>query len=231
MASAFVAPQISLTNVVARRTLVCAGCAVLWLVPCVALAQDPPAEQIQRLQLDPLGSDREAPNLWIPTLHATLLMTGMRVSEALIWPEVFAETEPSIIGERYQRAFTQPPKWDSSQRAFEWDGDAWYINVVGHGLFGSELYLRARQCRLGVLGSLVFTTAASAVWEYGFEANGVRPSGLDVWYTPLSGAVFGELRYAGWRAAAGIQSGGLRQTLRTILDPFGELERAFGARC
>lgn len=183
------------------------------------------------LRLDPVGRDRRVPSLWIPTLHATLLMIGMRVSEALIWPEVFAETEPSVIAERYRQAFTQPPKWDSSQRAFEWDGDPWYINLVGHGLFGSELYLRARQCELGVLGSLAFTTAASTVWEYGFEANGVRPSGFDLWFTPLSGVVFGELRYASWNAAAGIQSKALRSTLRVILDPFGELERAAGTKC
>lgn len=203
------------------------------LVVATAAAQEPEASDAESnpLRLDPVGSEREAPNLWIPSLHGALLMTGMRVSEALIWPEVFAETDTSVIAERYKDAFAKPPKWDSEQRAFEWDGDPWYINVVGHGLFGSELYLRARQCKLGVVGSLVFTTAASAVWEYGFEANGVRPSGLDVWYTPLSGLVLGELRYATWKAAAGIQSSGLRSTLRAVLDPFGELERAVGTKC
>ena len=34
----------------------------------------------------------------------------------------------------------------SSHRALEWDGDPWYVNTLGHGLFGSELYLRARMC-------------------------------------------------------------------------------------
>ena len=104
-------------------------------------------------------------------------------------------------------------------------------NVIGHGLFGSELYLRARHCHLGVAGSLLFTSAASATWEYGFEANGVRPSGFDLWFTPLSGLVLGEGRYWAWRAAGSVGQKTLRGVLRAVLDPFGELERAAGTRC
>lgn len=176
-----------------------------------------------RLELD-------APNLLVPTLHASALMLSMRVAEAYIWPEPFAES-PSHWGAHYEEAFTLPPKWDSDARAFEWDGDPWYINVIGHGLFGSELYLRARHCHLGVAGSLLFTSAASATWEYGFEANGVRPSGFDLWFTPLSGLVLGEGRYWAWRAAGSVGQKTLRGVLRAVLDPFGELERAAGTRC
>lgn len=167
----------------------------------------------------------------IPSLHALGLMTTMRATEALLWPEPFADTELSHIGQHYEAAFTLPPKWDSSRRAFEWDGDPWWINGIGHALFGSELYLRARTCKNGVLPALAFTVIGSTLWEYGFEANGVRPSGLDLWYTPAAGLVLGEVRYLGWSAARRIGDRTLRGVLQGVLDPFGELERWAGTRC
>ena len=103
--------------------------------------------------------------------------------------------------------------------------------MLGHGLFGSELYLRARTCHLPWYGALAFTAASSALWEYGFEGNGVRPSALDLVYTPLAGMALGEGRHVVWRAAGGLASAGLRTFLRAAVDPFGEAERAFGAGC
>ncbi|MCA9593249.1 MAG: DUF3943 domain-containing protein [Myxococcales bacterium] len=169
----------------------------------------------------------EPPRWDVPTTHAVGLMTTMRTAEIFIWPEPFARFDPG----GYERAFSQPPKWDTSQPAFEWDGDPWAVNVLGHGLFGSELYLRVRSCRHGVVPALAFTTLGSAVWEYGFEANGARPSGLDLVYTPAAGLVLGEARLLGWRAAKGISDPTWRGILSTLFDPFGELERGLGARC
>ncbi len=153
----------------------------------------------------------------------------MRVSEAVIWPEPFARTEPDFWWERYGDAFTLPPKFDPDRPAFEWDGDRWSINVLGHGLLGSELYLRARQCHFGWAGSLAFAAGSSAVWEYVFEANGVRPSAQDLVYTPLAGWALGEARYRALRALQG--KTGAASVLRVVLDPFGEAERALGAVC
>jgi hypothetical protein len=172
---------------------------------------------------------RLEPSWSVPTLHALGLMTTMRIGEAVIWPDPFADT--AHFGEHYRRAYTEPPLWDSSRPAFEWDGDPWWINVFGHALFGSELYLRVRTCKHGVLPALAFTAAGSTLWEYGFEANGVRPSALDLWYTPAAGLVLGEARYLGWSAAGGIGDPTLRNVLRAVLDPFGELERAAGTPC
>lgn len=167
----------------------------------------------------------------MPSLHALGLMSVMRGTEAVLWPVPFADTFPAHVATRYADAFTHPPRWDTSRDAFEWDGDRWYINVVGHGLFGSELYLRARVCRKPAWQALLFTTAASTLWEYGFEANGVRPSALDLGFTPLAGLVLGEARYLGWRAASALGSGPARWTLRALFDPLGELERSLGAPC
>jgi hypothetical protein len=168
----------------------------------------------------------------VPIGHSLALMTTMRLTEAIIWPNPFADIEPDAIGQRYRDAFTLPPKWDSDARLFEWDGDRWEINVIGHALFGSELFLRPRICKKRLLLALAFTTAASAVWEYGFEANGVRPSGVDLWYTPLSGLVLGEARYLAWSAAAELEHPIWRAVLTGLFDPLGELERGvLGVPC
>jgi hypothetical protein len=167
----------------------------------------------------------------VPIAHGLGLMTVMRLTEAVIWPDPFAETDLSLWLESYEEAFTRPPKWDSSRRAFEWDGDPWYVNAVGHALFGSELHLRARTCRKSLLEALLFTTAGSVVWEYVFEANGVRPSALDLWYTPAAGLVLGEARYALWSAARRLHDRTWRGVLTAVLDPLAELERAIGTPC
>jgi len=167
----------------------------------------------------------------VPSLHGLGVMTGMRLGAAVIWPDPFARTDLGEMGESYERAFTLPPRWDSSRDAFEWDGDPWYVNAVGHALFGSELYLRTRTCKKTRLEGLVFTTLGSALWEYGFEANAVRPSTLDLVYTPLSGIVLGEARYLGWSAAGRLRDRTWRGVFRALLDPLGELERAAKTPC
>jgi hypothetical protein len=167
----------------------------------------------------------------VPGLHGAALMTSMRLGAALIWPDPFASTDLGLWGENYERAFTLPPRWDSERAVFEWDGDPWYVNAVGHALFGSELYLRTRTCGKSPLEGLAFTALGSAVWEYGFEANAVRPSALDLVYTPISGIVLGEARYWGWSAAAGIRDRTWRGVLMAVFDPFGELERAAKTPC
>lgn len=185
----------------------------------------PPALGPQSARLTP------APFLAPPILHALGLMTAMRTTEAYLWPQPFAVTDRVQLGLHYQAAFSQLPLWDRSRPVFEADGDRWQINVFGHGLFGSELYLRARTCRLPAWQALLFTGVASATWEYGFEANGVRPSALDLTFTPAAGLLLGEARFQGWRAARRLTPGPLRSTLSALLDPLGDLERALGSPC
>jgi Domain of unknown function (DUF3943) len=173
----------------------------------------------------------ESPRLTTPIVHALALMTAMRVSEAYLWPTPFAETKPLTIALHYNQAYSRPPLWDSGRPLFEEDGDRWQINVVGHALFGSELYLRARTCRLPLWQALLFTGLASATWEYGIEASGVRPSALDLTFTPVAGLVLGETRFVAWRAARRLEPGPLRSTLSALVDPLGDLERALGTPC
>jgi hypothetical protein len=169
------------------------------------------------------------PNLVVPAAHSVALMTTMRITESVLWPDPFSRTR--WFGAHYEEAFTKAPIFDADKPFMRWDGDSLVVNVVGHGLFGSELYLRARQCRLGWAGSLAFAAASSTLWEYGFEGNGVRPSAQDLVYTPLMGMGLGEVRYLVWQAAGSIQSPVGRGVLRGVVDPFGELERAAGTDC
>ena len=197
--------------------------------PPAAVAEPPSAAAPEPAPAPQAALAAPRPNFVVPILHGVALMTVMRVTESFLYPDPFSRTEH--FAARYEQTFTRPPLFDSSQRAFEWDRDPWTINVLGHGLFGSELYLRARTCHLRWYGALAFAAASSALWEYGFEGNGVRPSALDLVYTPLAGMALGEGRYLLWRSAEGVASRGLRTLLRAAVDPFGEAERAFGAGC
>jgi hypothetical protein len=190
--------------------------ALLWLAPRAARADE----------IDP---DPEQASWRVPVAHAAGLMTVMRAGEAIIWPRPFAES-PRHWARHYLEAVNNPPRWNGNAAPFEWDGDRWPINVIGHGLFGSELYLRARTCNKGPIASVLFTAAASGTWEYVFEGNAVRPSGLDLWFTPAAGLLLGELRFVGWRAAQRLGGRG-RIAVQAILDPLGALERAMGTPC
>ncbi len=170
-------------------------------------------------------------NWAIPIAHNLGLMTVMRIGEAVIWPEPFADFSSDQVGRAYEQAFTEPPLWDGSQDFFEWDGDHFLINGVGHALFGSELFLRARTCRHGPWVAAGFAVVGSTLWEYGFEASGARPSGLDLWYTPLSGVVLGEARYWLWRASSAISDRTWRTVAQAAVDPLGEFERFLGSEC
>ncbi len=166
-----------------------------------------------------------------PVAHALAMFTMVRGAEAWLYPEPFADFGSRALALRWKDAVTRPPLFDPKRRAFEWDGDPWTINVIGHGLMGSELYVRARACSFGWAGSLAFAAGASAVWEYAFEGNGVRPSALDLVYTPLAGLVLGEARYLLHGLARRATSTVVRRLATTAVDPFGELERAAGTDC
>lgn len=178
--------------------------------------------------MPPAPVTADGPQWAPPVVHTLVMFTAVRLVEAHIWPDPFAETDPSVWGSHYREAFTKPPLFDPSKPAFSWDGDRWQINVIGHALMGSEMYMRARTCHFGWAGALAFTAGGTLVWEYGFEANGVRPSGQDLLFTPLSGLALGEARYQLWRLAGDIDVRAWRVAIRALLDPFGELERGVG---
>lgn len=166
-----------------------------------------------------------------PIVYATVQLGLQRAAEAVLFPEPFADFNTRSLGLRYRDAFTKPPLFDPDKAWFQWDGDRWYTNTIGHGLMGSELYLHARRCHLGWGGAFAFTAIASTAWDYVIEASGVRPSAWDLVYTPLAGLLFGELRYQGIRAAARIEARGWRRAFEIVLDPMGEVGQSLGSPC
>jgi hypothetical protein len=152
--------------------------------------------------------------IWGPPIaHAAILLTALRTAESILYPLPFAQARD--VPAHYADAYTKLPIFDTHRRPFEWDGDPWTINVIGHGLMGSELYVHARMCGFGWPSSFGFAAVASATWELGIEANGVRPSAWDLVYTPIAGLLLGEARFQLARV----------KVLRPIVDPFGELAR------
>ncbi|MBI5512691.1 MAG: DUF3943 domain-containing protein [Deltaproteobacteria bacterium] len=177
-------------------------------------------------QAQPLETARWA----VPTLHTVGLLGAQRVGAMLLWRRAFSLEDGARNRRFFTQALTQPPRFDARRSLFEWDGDRWEINAIGHGLMGSEVYLRFRQCGHDGWTSLAATAVASTVWEYGVEVWNSRPSANDLLWTPLGGALLGELRLLLWRSAGALPAVP-RGLLRVLADPFGSLERAAGSPC
>ena len=168
----------------------------------------------------------------IPVLHAAGTVGAMRLSASLLWPQVYDPTRLRDQLRGLGRAWSTTPELRRDRGLFESDGDPWTINVFGHGLFGSEIYARTRQCGHGITASAVAAATTSVIWEYVVEAPYKRPSAVDLVWTSLGGAVFGELRFQLGRWLRADPSNPVKSVLLIATDPFGELERRlFGTRC
>jgi hypothetical protein len=170
-----------------------------------------------------------APSWAVPAAHAGGLMLGMRVGVSLAWPASYDPTDWDAQREQLRLSFTRPPEFDARRPLLESDGDPWWLNGVGHALFGSEVYGRSRACGGGPWESLLAAAAASTAWEYVFEAPYQRPSAVDLVWTPVAGALLGEGRY---RLHRWLRARDPRSWLLFVVDPLGETERRlFGTRC
>jgi hypothetical protein len=172
------------------------------------------------------------PGTRVVAAHAGGVLLGMRLGGGLLWPDDYG---PRALGDapvHLREAVSRPPVFRRDRSLLESDGDPWTINVVGHGLFGSEIYLRSRQCGGSPLTAFAWTAGASIAWEYALEGAVKRPSAIDLAWTPIvGGLVLGELRFRAYRALRSEDPGSLRRIARGLLDPLGSLERASGAGC
>jgi hypothetical protein len=158
-------------------------------------------------------------------LHTAGVLLGMRVGAAVLWPGDYGLRSLSDAPSHLREAISRPPVFRTDRSLLESDGDPWTINVFGHGVFGSEIYLRSRQCGGGPLEAFAWTAGAAI-------ATSKRPSAIDLAWTPIvGGLVLGELRFLTFRALAGPDPGVLRSIARAIVDPLGSLERAAGTKC
>ena len=92
--------------------------------------------------------------------------------------------EPS--SNNFKNAFRSGPKIDD---------DPFFFNYMLHPLWGSETYLRAREGNFGMIGSIAFSMAASATWEFLIESWSQPPSTQDLIFTTGIGWIIGEARY------------------------------------
>jgi Domain of unknown function (DUF3943) len=171
--------------------------------------------------------------IWtVPIVHSLGLLAGMRLSLSILWPEPYNPLPFSRSTRQFGAAYDSPPELRNNRWLLESDGDPWVINVVGHGLFGAEVYGRVRQCGGGVWQALAFTAGTSVVWEYGVESFNKRPSAIDLVATPLIGAALGEARYRAQRWLRRRERGFWRRFGEVVIDPLGEGERVIlGTRC
>jgi len=173
----------------------------------------------------PVPAPDLTPSWTVPILHSAGLLAGMRLGLSVIWPAAYDPLPLGRSARQFSSAYRQPPEFQGNRVLFESDGDPWAINIVGHGLFGAEVYGRVRQCGGGPWQALAFAAGTSAVWEYGVESFNKRPSGIDLVATPLIGAALGEARYRAQRWLRHRPRSFWRRVGEIVIDPLGETER------
>ena len=162
----------------------------------------------------------------LPLVRTFLLDVGMITGMMILWPEAYLPTEGSV--RQFKKGWTKPPYMNPNKPFFELDDDPWFINGVLHGIYGSEVYLAGRTYGHSGFVSFMYAVFASVTWEYLIEAWYQRPSGIDLVWTPFAGAVIGELRFQLIRLILrNVSSPRARRVWVAVLDPVGQLERAF----
>ena len=198
----------------------------LWLAAAASVPPAPPPATLTTIP-EPPGTS------WtVPLVHTVGLLAGMRLSLSVLWPEPYDLSPWSRSTHQFRQAYSRPPELRTDRWLLESDGDPWAINVIGHGLFGAEVYGRVRQCGGPAWQAVAFTAATSVVWEYGIESFNKRPSAIDLVATPVIGAALGEARYRAQRWLRKRERGFWRRLGEIVVDPLGEGERVvLGTRC
>ena len=119
------------------------------------------------------------------------------------------------------------PNFDGLKKNFtegpSFDFDNFFFNYIAHPIDGSEFYLVARNRGLTWWQSFAYAAAVSTVFEFLIESAYERASWQDLWITPVSGTVIGELRWQAKKALenphTGKPSGTANKILYVVIDP------------
>lgn len=107
------------------------------------------------------------------------------------------------------------------------DRDAAHWNFIIHPVFGSELYVLARNHNCSWWQSLLYAGAMSTFWEFVTEGYYERASWQDLFITPIAGSLLGELRYQAKHALKKNGSTGALEVISNIaafvIDPIDGL--------
>lgn len=116
------------------------------------------------------------------------------------------------------------------------DKDKFYVNYVLHPYWGATYYIRGRERGLDQISSLIYSTALSAMYEFGVECIAEKPSIQDLIITPGLGALLGAYIFEPWRESIKRKQE-LRwydHTVLVLTDPLGVLslgvEKIFGIK-
>lgn len=162
--------------------------------------------------------DRSGWARWNSTLFGVsvtvLTFDAVMVAAFTLLPtDVTGWHEPQFNGLR--KNFTEGPRVDN---------DRFFFNYVAHPLAGSEYYLIARNRGCNWWQSAAYSAGMSSVFEFLIESTYEQASWQDLWITPVSGTVIGELRWQVKKAlenpSTGKPVGILNKILYVVIDPF-----------
>ena len=180
---------------------------------------------VSRADPAPRAEPPPSPRWLVPSLHCAGIELAARISLSLIWPDTFDLTRVHRNWASFKSSWSSAPELDPRERFFEWDHDPWALNLIGHGLMGSEFYLRHRQGHHPFWLALLMTAAWTVTWEYFIESWHKHPSGIDLLWTPLGGLLIGEGRYRLYLLIRNRRPSRGRTVLLYLVDPLGQLER------
>jgi hypothetical protein len=212
---------------------------LLWASVCAGLGLTPAAARAAMRQEDPaspLGATASPESDALERLETVSLYGGAQLAAQYAalyvmqppnWKHYGNSVEPTYV--KFESNFERNPIFEPERLGgggplgvLQADGDSWITNVVGHGLQGSEIYLRMRRHGFDWFSAALAGAVHSTVWEYGIEGWNETPSAWDLAYTPVGGMLFGELRY---HVLAEPEDH--PWYVRALVDPLGELTAAF----
>ena len=165
------------------------------------------------------------PDWNLPALHSAGLLLVLRLGCSALWSDHFDVSQVDQNAQIFRTSWSEAPQFDSKAGFFEWDHDPWAINLFGHGLMGSEHYFVYRRSGHPWWTALGMTVAWTLIWEYLVEAWHKHPSGLDLVWTPVGGALIGEGRFLLYKRILRMHPSVGRHALLYLMDPIGQLER------
>ncbi len=167
---------------------------------------DPPAGLPESVNPKP---DRLFFTSWRTLTIFELGLLGLTASMPRDWTG-WSEEFVSDAMDNLHDAYTKPPVWDT---------DWWFHNYVGHP-YGGSVYYNTVRCRgASKTESFLFATLMSTQWEFVFEAVAEQPSIQDLFITPVTGWILGELIH---NLTLGLTIGGvnlIERVLLTVLNP------------
>lgn len=162
---------------------------------------------------DRSGWARWNASLWGVSTTVLGFDAAMVAAFTLLPTHVTGWSEPQFNG--LKKNFSQGPRVDNDRFAF---------NYIAHPLAGSEYYLIARNRELTWWQGFAYSAAMSSIFELLIESAYEQASWQDLWITPVSGTVIGELR---WQVKKSLENpstgkpvGTLNKILYIVIDPF-----------